>query len=345
MSEKKFTLDDFNFKLPEDLIAQYPMERRDESRLFILDRKRDKYYHKKFNEITNYLNKNDLLVFNNARVINGRIYFQRETGGIVEVILTQRLDHNNWLIICNKTKKLSVGEVIFASNDFSVSLKILERIDDFLKVESNVELDPQLLKSIGEVPLPPYIKRSFQNIDEERYQTVYAEKSGAVAAPTAGLHFTTKLLSEIKSKGIDVVFLTLFVSWGTFQPVREKYIDKHKMHNETFLLSDEVAAKINGARNSGKRVIAVGTTSLRVLESTFRDGRNVPGKGETDIFIYPPYKIKSIDALITNFHTPRSTLLMLVSAFAGYQRMMNAYEEAVKEKYRFFSYGDAMLIT
>lgn len=344
MSENKYTLEDFNFSLPEELIAEYPAEKRDESRLFLLDRKNNTYSHKKFNEIVNLLREGDHLVFNNARVINARIFFRRKTGGLVEIILIKRLSDKSWIVISNRTKKLTEGETIHSDKDEKISLMIKKRVGDFLEVESNIKLNDNSLKKIGEMPLPPYIKRNYENIDDERYQTVYATESGAAAAPTAGLHFTEELLNKIKIVGAKTLFLTLEVSWGTFQPVREDNIESHKMHIEKFKLPADIADSINNARESGNRVIAVGTTSLRVLESTFKDGMNISGEGETDIFIYPPYEIKSADALITNFHTPHSTLLMLVSAFAGYDVIMNAYREAVREKYRFFSYGDSMFI-
>ncbi len=342
--EKEYTLEDFNFDLPEELIAQYPEASRDASRLLVLDRKKGSREHRNFYNLPEYLDEDTLLIFNNAKVIHARLYFKRDTGARIEVILTQKLADRDWLIVCNRMKRLSTGETIFSENNNSISLTVKKRVDDYLEVESNVELTDELLASIGELPLPPYIKRSPEDKDDDRYQTVYASETGAVAAPTAGLHFTSDLLNSLKKKNIGLEFLTLYVSWGTFQPVRNSNLDEHKMHTESYHLPEAAAERINSARKEGKKIIGVGTTSLRVLESTFRDGENVPGVGDTDIFIYPPYQIKSIDGLITNFHTPYSTLLMLVSAFTGYDLIMETYREAVREKYRFFSYGDAMLI-
>ncbi|MCP4132899.1 MAG: tRNA preQ1(34) S-adenosylmethionine ribosyltransferase-isomerase QueA [bacterium] len=339
-----YTLDDFNFDLPEDQVAQFPQENRDESRLFVLNRKNGSYSHKKFYELDELLKSGDLLVFNNARVIHARIYCKRESGGKVEIILTQRQSATRWLVLCNRTKRLQIGETIHAINKPALGLTIKERRDEFLEVEASEELSDELLAGVGEMPLPPYIKRSFSPVDEKRYQTVYASESGAVAAPTAGLHFTDTLLDRLRIKGVEVEFLTLYVSWGTFQPVREQDLSLHKMHTERYSLSGTTAERINKARAEGRRVIAVGTTSLRVLETTYEDGRNEPGYGETNIFIYPPYTVRSIDGIITNFHTPYSTLLMLVSAFAGYDTIINAYKKAVEMRYHFFSYGDAMFI-
>ncbi len=339
-----YNLQDFYFDLPEELIAQQPEKNRDESGLFVLNRARHEHTHRKFKNITDYLCSDDILVFNDVRVINARIFFKRETGGIVEVILTNRIDINHWMIITNRTKRLNPGEILSAVEDKNIRLKIIERNGDFLRIESSIPLDDESLKKIGNIPLPPYIKRNPTAEDIDRYQTVFAKKGEAAAAPTAGLHFTDELMSEIRSLGVQTVFLTLDVSWGTFQPVRDNDITLHQIHRENFFLPESTAEIINNGRKTGKRIIAVGTTSLRVLESTFKNGENISGAGETEIFIYPPYRVQSIDCLITNFHTPYSTLLMLVSAFAGYDKIMKAYDEAVKNRYRFFSYGDAMLI-
>jgi len=340
----KQKLEDYNFNLPEELIAQNPSEKRDHSRLFVLDRKNKKYIHSNFHDIKKFLKEGDLLVFNNAKVIHARIFCERKSGGKIETILTGNLSNKRWLILTNKTKKMKKGEVFYSKKNKNITFEVIARVDDYLEVESNVELTDSILKEIGDLPLPSYIKREADDFDETRYQTVYASESGAVAAPTAGLHFTEQLMKELKEMGVGIAFLTLYVSWGTFQPVREDDLTKHKMHSEKYYLSEETANLINRQRSIGKRVIAVGTTSLRVLESTFENGENKSGYGKTEIFIYPPYKVKSIDAMVTNFHTPHSTLLMLVSAFSGYDLIMNAYQNAVDEKYRFFSYGDAMFI-
>ncbi len=341
---KVFVLSDFSFDLPDKLIAQYPSDERDQSRLFILNRNTSEYLHKSFYELEDYLFNGDVLVLNNARVIPARMFFKRESGGLVELVLTRRLSENEWLAISNRTRRMKPGEVLVSGADQSVMFNVLGRVHDFLKIRSNIVLTEAVLKKIGEIPLPPYIKRSPDVIDEQRYQTVYSREGLAAAAPTAGLHFTDDLINKLKAKGVVFVFLTLDVSWGTFQPVRDNDLTKHRMHVETYDLPAESAEVINAARTEGRRIIAVGTTSLRVLESTFKNGLNIPGRGETDIFIYPPYEINSINAMITNFHTPYSTLLMLVSAFAGYEKIMDAYRTAVLKKYRFFSYGDSMLI-
>jgi len=342
---KIFTLDDFNFYLPDELIAQHPQLKRDESKLFVLDRKKKEYFHSHFNKISNYLHHDDLLVFNNAKVIHARLYFYRESGGRIEVILARRLSEKTWLVVTNRTKKLNRNEIIYSVKDKCITMKIIDRVDDFLQVETSEDFNQKLLSDIGEMPLPPYIKRKTNANDDSRYQTVYASESGAAAAPTAGLHFTESLMSDLERSGIEFQFVTLDVSWGTFQPVRVKTLSDHKMHTEKYFLAQDAAESINQARKQGRRIVAVGTTSLRVIETTFVDGKNVPGTGDTSIFIYPPYRIQSIDALITNFHTPESTLLMLVASYAGYDEIMKAYQEAVRLKYRFFSYGDAMIIT
>jgi S-adenosylmethionine:tRNA ribosyltransferase-isomerase len=339
-----YTLEDFTFDLPDELIAQHPAEKRDASRLMVLDRTGGSRRHLSFGDIVGEIRAGDVLVFNNARVIHARIYCLRRTGGRVEIILTRKKTDGRWLIICNRTKRLNIGEIISPEKDSSINLAITGRVEDHLEIESDIELTDDILKRIGEMPLPPYIRHAAEKNDSERYQTVYASESGAVAAPTAGLHFTPELLESLKNRGARLEFLTLYVSWGTFQPVRSGDISLHRMHTERYYLPEETAEAVNLARREGRRVIAVGTTSLRVLETTFIDGVNTAGTGETDIFIYPPAEVRSIDALVTNFHTPGSTLLMLVSAFAGYELIMDTYREAVRGKYRFFSYGDAMMI-
>ena len=342
--KKEYTLKDFHYNLPEKLIAQKPMESRDESKLFLLNRNTGEFIHTGFKSLINYLNKDDLLVFNNTKVLNARVYCKKESGGSLEIVLTQQLSSLKWYMISNRTKRLKTDDRFFPLKDESVVFTVQGRSGEYVEVETNIELTEDLLKQIGEVPLPPYIKRESEKFDEERYQTIYASKSGAVAAPTAGLHFTDDILNDLKNMEIELVFTTLHVSWGTFSPVREDDLSRHKMHSEKFILDKISAERINSARVQGRRIIAIGTTSLRVLESTYADGLNIPGEGFTDIFIYPPRKIKSADALFTNLHTPESTLLMLVAAFAGYDLIMKAYEEAVRMEYRFFSYGDAMLI-
>ncbi len=341
---RQYTLSDFNFNLPEELIAQRPSDVRAGSRLMVLERSSGAIQHSQFCRITDYFKEGDLLVFNNARVINARLFFRRETGARVEIILTKRISDYEWEIITNRTARLRVGESLKSDVVPDIALIIKERKDEKFIISTKTALNEEVLKKIGSVPLPPYIKRDTTEEDSDRYQTVYATVPGAVAAPTAGLHFTDDILHNIREKSVETLFLTLNVSWGTFQPVRQEDLAIHKMHTESYNLSCDTAERINSARREGRRIVAVGTTSLRVLEATFDGKNNVPGEGETDIFIYPPRRVESINALITNFHTPYSTLLMLVSAFAGYDAIMDAYKEAVNEKYRFFSYGDSMLI-
>lgn len=342
--KKEYTLKDFYYNLPERLIAQKPVESRDESRLFVLNRKNGEFIHAGFKSIVDYFDNNDLLVFNNTRVINARIYCKKESGGLLEIVLTRKISTGRWFIISNRTKRLKLRDIFYPVKNKNIKFSVVDRAGEYIEIETSVELTDNILREIGEVPLPPYIKRESSSIDEDRYQTIYAEHSGAVAAPTAGLHFTDNILNSLRDKGVELVFTTLHVSWGTFSPVREDELSKHKMHSEKFILDNISAERINSARSQGKRIIAIGTTSLRVLESTLKNGMNIAGEGFTDIFIYPPCEIKSADALFTNLHTPGSTLLMLVAAFAGYDLVMKAYEEAVRMEYRFFSYGDAMLI-
>jgi len=342
--KKEYTLKDFHYNLPDRLIAQKPVEIRDESKLFILNRNNGEFTHTGFKSLINFLNPEDLLVFNNTKVLNARIYCVKESGGALEIVLTEKLSDTRWFIISNRTKRLKLNDRFFPLKNKSIAFTVSGRSGEYVEVSTSINLTEEILLRIGEVPLPPYIKRESDEVDIERYQTIYAEESGAVAAPTAGLHFTSEMLESLKEKGIECVFTTLHVSWGTFSPVREDDLSKHKMHSEKFILDNISAERINLARIQKRRIIAVGTTSLRVLESTYKNGVNIAGEGYTDIFIYPPRKIESVNALFTNLHTPESTLLMLVASFAGYDLIMKAYEEAVRKEYRFFSYGDAMLI-
>lgn len=344
MAVKFYTLDDFNFDLPPELIARYPAPERDQSRLFILDRSSGFHIHGRFHQICDYLREGDVLVLNQAKVMNAKIMCRRKTGGNVEIVLTKQIDEMRWEAISNRTARIKPGEVLSPVANADISLRIIGRVENHLEVASDIVLTDDILRSMANIALPPYLNREADDTDRMRYQTVYARNSGSVAAPTAGLHFTANLIDRVASKGARMAYLTLDVSWGTFQPVRSKCISDHRMHSERYDLPVETAAAVNDARKQGGRIIAVGTTSLRVLESTYREGTNIPGKGETDIFIYPPQKVSSVNSLITNFHTPCSTLLMLVAAFAGYDVIMNAYREAIELKYRFFSYGDAMLI-
>ncbi len=344
VQKEEYTLKDFYYNLPERLIAQKPVESRDDSRLFLLNRSSGEFKHSGFKSFIEYLNKDDILVFNNTKVINARIYCLKKTGALLEIVLTQKISGKRWFVISNRSKKLKINDCFSPLKNQDLIFTVVGRSGEYIEIDTDIELTEEFLLEIGEVPLPPYIKRESYSFDADRYQTIYAKEYGAVAAPTAGLHFTDDVLNSIKDKGVELIFTTLHVSWGTFSPVRHNVIAKHKMHSEKFILDKYSAEKINSARVAGRRIIAIGTTSLRVLESTFKNGKNVAGEGYTDIFIYPPYEIKSVDALFTNLHTPESTLLMLVAAFAGYELVMKAYEEAVKKEYRFFSYGDAMFI-
>ncbi len=341
---REYELKDFIFDLPDDLIAQHPEVERDTSRLFVVQKKSQTFIHKRFTDLHEFIAPGDVMVMNNVKVIPARIYTRRISGGTVEIILTRKLSNTRWHIVCNRTKRIQPGEILYAKENQEIRFKVLEKSGGILLVDSNIELSEEILLSIGNMPLPPYIQRKPDEDDYTKYQTVYASEPGAAASPTAGLHFTESLIDDLKNRGVDIVFLTLYVSWGTFQPVRSENISSHQMHTESYILTPQTASTINRARKESRRIIAVGTTSLRVLESTYENGENQPGKGETDIFIYPPYNVQSADALVTNFHTPGSTLLMLVSAFGGYDTIMSAYKIAIEKGYRFFSYGDAMLI-
>lgn len=337
----------FDYDLPEELIAQYPIDRRDESRLMVLNRRDRGIIHSKFQDLPNFLVSGDLLVLNNTKVIPARLVGERYgSKAKVEMLLLSQKGDTLWEALVKRSSRIRPGtKVIFGGGEFSLIIldktKFQTRLVQF---ESEAKLK-ELLKKYGKTPLPPYIKRESDTKDMERYQTIYAKEEGSVAAPTAGLHFTESLFASLKSKGIDVVEITLHIGLGTFQPVKVDKVEDHKMHEEYFHISEEVSEKINQTRASGGRIIAVGTTVVRALESSIDDTVKVrPYKGFTNKFIYPGYTIRSIDGLITNFHLPRSTLLMLVSAFAGRDYILEAYNEAIKERYRFYSYGDAMLI-
>lgn len=335
---------DFNYELPDELIAQVPIKNRDESRLMVLDRKLEKIEHKVFKDIIDYLEPGDCLVRNNTKVIPARLYGKKETGANVEFLLLNNIEGDIWESIVRPGNKLHIGtKVIFG--DGILEAEILDIMPGGTrKVKFNYNgIFNEILDQIGLVPLPPYIHETLK--EKDRYQTVYAKFEGSAAAPTAGLHFTNELLDKIKEKGVEIANVTLHVGIGTFRPVKEDEVEKHDMHTEHFYIKNEDAEKINNAKRKGKRVIAVGTTSCRVLESIAdENGLVKETEGDTKIFIYPGYKFKCLDALITNFHLPQSTLLMLVSALAGREFILKAYNEAVKEKYRFFSFGDAMFI-
>ena len=335
---------DFNYNLPEELIAQTPLEKRDESRIMILNKNNKTIEHKKFKEIIDYLKPGDVLVRNNTKVIPARLYGKKATGANVEFLLLNNIEGDIWESIVRPGNKLHIGtKVIFADGLLKAEiLDIMPGGTRKVKFEYNGIFN-EILDKIGLMPLPPYIHEELKQKD--RYQTVYAKYNGSAAAPTAGLHFTPELLKQIEEKGIEIANVTLHVGIGTFRPVKEENVENHEMHSEHYYIKKEDAEKINNAKREGRRVIAVGTTSCRVLETVAdENGMLKETEGDTQIFIYPGYKFKCLDGLITNFHLPQSTLLMLVSALAGKDFIMNAYEEAVKEKYRFFSFGDAMLI-
>ena len=342
--EEEVKVSEFNYNLPEELIAQTPIEKRDESRLMVLDRENHTIEHKRFKDIIEFLKPGDVLVRNNTKVIPARLYGKKETGANVEFLLLNNIEGDIWESIVRPGNKLHVGtRVIFGDSLLEAEiLDIMPGGTRKVKFYYNGIFN-EILDKIGLMPLPPYIHEELKQKD--RYQTVYAKYDGSAAAPTAGLHFTEDLLKQLEEKGIIIANVTLHVGIGTFRPVKEETVENHEMHSEHFYIKKEDVEKINNAKQNGNRVIAVGTTSCRVLESIADDNGFVKEtEGDTKIFIYPGYKFKCLDGLITNFHLPQSTLLMLVSALAGKEYIMKAYEEAVKEKYRFFSFGDAMLI-
>lgn len=335
---------DFWYDLPEKLIAQTPLEQRDGSRLMVLDRDTGAVAHRHFYDIVDYLNPGDCLVMNDSRVLPARLLGHRPTGGAVEVLLLRDLGEKRWECLCKPGRKMQEGqEVIFGDGELTATVCEV-REDGNRVVEFHFEgIFLEVLERLGKMPLPPYIKAELQ--DQERYQTVYSREVGSAAAPTAGLHFTNALLEKVRAKGVSTAFVTLHVGLGTFRPVKAEEIDQHHMHSELCMMSKETADILNETKRRGGRVICVGTTSCRTLESLVNEDGTFEAKSKwTDIFIYPGYRFKAMDALITNFHLPESTLVMLVSAFAGRENVLAAYEEAVREKYRFFSFGDAMLI-
>lgn len=363
--------DDFNFDLPENLIAQFPPEQRGQSRLMVLDRATGNTIDAMVSDIASYIEPGTLMIFNDSRVRKARLYgVCEQTGARVEFIFltpveqgikirvgTLETSHENalvapaqripsasrlWRAMCSKTRRQKVGRRYTFPGDITGS--ILENVGDEKIVEFSVPVGDDYFDLHGHVPLPPYIKREDTKADEQRYQTVYAKRTGSAASPTAGLHFTPEILSNLRGKGIDIEYLTLHVGLGTFLPVRTENIEDHHMHEEWFEIQDEVARKINAAHREGRKVLAVGTTSLRALESAWYEGELHAGSFSTRIFIYPGFTFHVVDRLFTNFHTPKSTLLMLVSAFAGRDTITKAYRSAVEKQYRFFSYGDAMLI-
>lgn len=335
---------DFYYDLPEELIAQTPLEKRDTSRLMVLDKETGEVTHKHFYDIIDYLKPGDCLVMNDSRVLPARLLGHRPTGGAVEVLLLRDLGNKRWECLCKPGRKMQVGnEVIFGDGELTATV-IEVKEDGNRVVEFHYDgIFLEVLERLGKMPLPPYIKAELQ--DQERYQTVYSREVGSAAAPTAGLHFTNELLDTIRSKGIKTVFVTLHVGLGTFRPVKAENILEHHMHSELCMMNAETAETLNETKRSGGRVICVGTTSCRTLESLVNGDGSFEAKTKwTEIFIYPGYTFKAMDGLITNFHLPESTLVMLVSAFAGRENVLNAYRQAVEERYRFFSFGDAMTI-
>ena len=334
---------DFDYDLPQELIAQHPMEPRDHSRLLVVDKKTGEIEHKHFYDLVNYLKPGDVLVFNDTRVIPARLHGTKDTGAHVEVFLLTRRDATDWEVLVRPGKKLQVGAKINFSDE--LSCEVIEHTDFGGRVV-RFKYDgifEEILDRLGETPLPPYITAPLE--DKERYQTVYNRERGSAAAPTAGLHFTKELMQKIKEIGCEEVFVTLHVGLGTFRPVSEAKIEDHKMHKEFYTVSQEAADAVNKAKAEGRRIIAVGTTAVRTLEAAGTDGQLHAGSSWTNIFIYPGYKFRLVDDLVTNFHLPQSTLLMLVSTLSTREIMLQTYKKAVEEKYRFFSFGDAMFST
>lgn len=332
---------DFYFDLPPELIAQYPLENRSDSRLLVHHRSSKTTAHHQFNDLVDFFQAGDLLVMNNSQVIKARLYGKKASGGQVELLVERIKSDHLFLSHIKASKAPKPGTIIHLTQDWQI--KVLRKVDDLYECEAFDKIDT-ILETIGHIPLPHYLNREDEISDLTRYQTVYAAIKGSVAAPTAGLHFDQCLLQKLIQKGVHIEYLTLHVGAGTFRPVRTENIKDHKMHKEFFSISENLANRINVTREAKKRVIAVGTTSLRSLESAAQQGNIQSGNRETDIFIYPGYQFQVCDGLITNFHLPESTLLMLVSAFIGHAETMELYQEAIKKRYRFFSYGDASLL-
>ena len=336
-------IEEFDFDLPQHLIAQTPLQKRDSSRLLILNKNTKSFSDKKFTDFVDLLNTNDLLIFNDTRVIKARLFGKKITGGKVEIMIERILDNHHALAHLKTSKKIFDGTIFEINED--VSVKVVRKENDLFYIEFNSNLSSyDILEKYGHIPLPPYIERSADKSDENRYQTIYAKESGAVAAPTAGLHFTNEIFKALNDKKIKYTFLTLHVGAGTFQPVRENDLDRHQMHSESFNVPDKTIQMIDDAKSKNGRIIAIGTTVLRALESKFSEETIQSGFKETSIFIKPGYTFKIVDALLTNFHLPKSTLFILVSAFSGSDTMKKLYQHAIKNEYRFFSYGDATFI-
>lgn len=339
-------INEFDFDLPEQLIAQTPLKDRSASRLLTIDRAKDQFYHQQFTDIIDYLNPGDCLVLNNTKVLPARLMgYKADTYGKVELLLLHQVNGDDWEVLVKPAKKVKVGTWIHFGDGLLKAECLDEKEHGGRVVRFHYEgIFMEILDQLGEMPLPPYIKEQLE--DQDRYQTVYAKEVGSAAAPTAGLHFTEDLLEQIKQKGVHIAYVTLHVGLGTFRPVQTDDIENHEMHAEFYRLDEQTASSLNEIKAKGNRIIAVGTTSIRTLETIARDtnGTFEARSGWTDIFIYPPYTFQAIDAMITNFHLPKSTLIMLVSAFAGKERTLRAYKEAVEKSYRFFSFGNAMFI-
>lgn len=336
---------DFYFDLPEELIAQVPLEKRDKSRLMVLNKENGEIHHKSFTDILDYLKQGDCLVLNDTRVIPARLFGTKDTGANVEFLLLKRIDKDKWQTLVKPGKRAKIGSKFFFGNNNELTGEIVDLAEEGTRIiEFTYEgIFEEVLDKLGNMPLPPYITETLE--DRERYQTVYSKNRGSAAAPTAGLHFTEELLHKIQEKGVKIAYVTLHVGLGTFRPVKVDSILEHKMHSEFYMVSKEAAELINATKLNGGRIISVGTTATRTLETVGNnDGMIHEGNGWTDIFIYPGYKFKVIDGLLTNFHLPESTLIMLVSSLSSRENVLNAYNEAVKERYRFFSFGDAMLV-
>lgn len=343
MIDTELKTSDFDYCLPEELIAQTPLADRSSSRLLVYNRKEKKTEHRHFSDITDYLKKGDVLVINNTKVIPARLIGVRENHTFaVEFLLLKRYNLTDWDVILRPGRKLRPGDRVIFSDDLSAVISE-KKEDGVVSVRFSFDgVFEEIIDRLGLMPLPPYIKEKLE--DRTRYNTVYAKTDGSAAAPTAGLHFTTELLEKIKDMGVEIVPVLLHVGLGTFRPVKAESISQHIMHTEYYSVSEEACSRINLAKKEGRRVIAVGTTSVRALESAAKDGALQPGTGETSIFIYPGYRFEIVDSLITNFHLPKSTLIMLVSAFAGREEILDLYNTAVSERYRFFSFGDSMFL-
>jgi len=349
----KMKLSQFNFDLPEELIAEYPSDNRDEARLMVIHRDSGKIEHKLFRDVIDYIDEKDVMIMNNTKVFPARMFGNKEkTGAKIEVFLLRELNRESllWDVLVDPARKIRIGNKLYFGDDDSLVAEVIDNTTSrgrtlrFL-FDGPYEEFKKAITKLGETPLPKYIKRGVEKSDEDRYQTIYAKEEGAVAAPTAGLHFSRQLLKRLELKGVDFAEVTLHIGLGTFRPVEVEDLTKHKMDSERAFITQECADIVNNAKRNKNKIIAVGTTSMRSIESSVStDGFLKPYEGWTNKFIFPPYDFSIADALITNFHTPLSTLLMMISAFGGHELMMSAYQEAIKEKYKFYSYGDAMLI-